>query len=327
MVRNFASPSTLFRTRQGRVRLGWRLGLFLGTSAVLVVALGVVLASRGLQGAAAATLIGSLVGGWWALRLDGRGPGSLGFHLAPSVPREVVRGLGLGLALALVVVGCMTLLGGVRWSADGGSALAWMWGAAGAAAFLAVPAAAEEALLRGYPLQALAEAWGCGWALVVTSAVFGAMHLGNPGATALGTANTMAAGLFLGALYLRTGSLWWATGAHLGWNWGLGFAADLPVSGLVIGDAPLVDARAAGPAWLGGGAFGPEGSVVATVGFVVAAALVWWGPWLRREPAAVARAPLAWGTGGGMDTGSTQAALPERPEPDTDTDTEKELVP
>jgi len=276
------------------VRLGWRLVLFMSVSATLIMALGAGLAQWGLEGAAAATLAGALVGGWAALRLDGRGIGSLGFHLSPSVPGELARGLGLGLILALLVLGVMTLVGGVRWSGDDGSLFGWVSGAFGAAAFVAIPAAAEEALVRGYPLQALAEAWGGPSALVVTSLVFGAMHLGNPGATALGTANTVIAGLFLGALYLRTGSLWWTTGAHLGWNWGLGFLADLPVSGLVISDAPLLDARSAGPGWLGGGAFGPEGSVVATLGFLAVGSACWWGPWLRAEPAALARRPLAW---------------------------------
>ena len=305
------------------MRLGWRLGIFLVVSAALTLALGVVLAKWGLEGAAAATLFGALAGGAVALRLDGRRMGSLGFHLAPSVPWEVTRGLGLGVGLAIMVVGGISLLGGLRWSTDGGSVLAWLVGAFGAAAFLALPAAAEEALLRGYPLQALTEAWGGPWALVMTSVVFGAMHLGNPGATALGTANTMAAGLFLGVLYLRTGSLWWTTGAHLGWNWGLGFLADLPVSGLVIADAPLLDARSAGPGWLGGGAFGPEGSVVATAGFLACAGLCWWGPWLRPEPAALARRPLAWGRGNELngDHQGAEEALPARPAPD------KEYVP
>ncbi|HSG08220.1 MAG TPA: type II CAAX endopeptidase family protein [Longimicrobiales bacterium] len=300
------------------MRLGWRIGLFLVLTVALVLALGVGLARWGLEGAAAATLVGAVAGGAVALRLDGRRVGSLGFHLARSVPWEVTRGLGLGVALATVVVGGISLLGGVRWSVDDGSMLAWLSGALGAAAFLALPAAAEEALLRGYPLQALTEAWGGPWALVMTSVVFGAMHLGNPGATALGTTNTMAAGLFLGVLYLRTGSLWWTTGAHLGWNWGLGFLADLPVSGLVIADAPLLDARSAGPGWLGGGAFGPEGSVVATAGFLACAALCWWGPWLRPEPAALARRPLAWGRGTeqNKDHRAGGGAYFSRPEPD-----------
>lgn len=297
---------TFIREQSGRVRLGPRLGIFLAVTAAFVLGLGVVLAPLGLIGAAGATLVGSVVGGWVVLGLDGRRRGALGFYVGPSVPGELIRGLGVGVALACLVVGVMTLVGGVRWSADGGTALGWLRGALAAAVFLALPAAAEEALLRGYPLQALAEAWGGAWALVATSLVFGAMHLGNPGVTALGMANTAAAGLFLGALYLRTGSLWWTTAVHLGWNWGLGFLADLPVSGLVISDAPFIDAQSAGPAWLGGGAFGPEGSVVATLGFLLGAAVCWWGPWPRPEPAAVAMRPLAWSRGNEDDEALVQ---------------------
>jgi hypothetical protein len=77
----------------------------------------------------------------------------------------------------------------------------------------------------------------------------------------------------LGVIQLRTGSLWWATGAHLGWNWGSAYVADLPVSGLELFDAPYYEARVAGPDWLGGGAFGPEGSVLATA---VLGGATWW---------------------------------------------------
>jgi len=47
------------------------------------------------------------------------------------------------------------------------------------------------------------------------------------------------------------------------------------VSGLEIVDAPLLEPRTAGPAWLSGGAFGPEGSVLATVAVLAAAAWIW----------------------------------------------------
>lgn len=281
----------LLRDGLGRVRLAWRLLLFVVVSLIVVV-VGAWIFPRGLVGASAAMLLGALAGGWLLLGVDGRGPGALGFHLARSVPREVAAGGLLGLALALGVVVAGMAFGVVGFGREGGTVGAWLSGAAAAGALLALPAAAEEALLRGYPLQALSERLGAGWGLVLTSAVFGGLHLSNPGATPLGTANTAAAGLFLGAVYLRTGSLWWATGAHLGWNWGLGYLADLPVSGLDVVDAPWVRGWVQGPAWLGGGSFGPEGSVLATVGFLAVAAVCWWGPWLRPEAAALARRPL-----------------------------------
>lgn len=292
---------SLARDGEGRIRLVWRILLFLGLALAVMTVAGAVLPLEGITGASAATLVGALVAGWALLRLEGRGPGALGFHLAPSVPREVVLGLGLGVALAVAVVAVLAATGGARWGSEPGSWAGWLRGGAGAAAFLALPAAAEEALLRGYPLQALSRRWGAGTGLVVTSVLFGAMHAANPGASALGVANTGAAGLFLGAVYLRTGSLWWATGAHLGWNWGLGYLADLPVSGLEVADAPWVAGRVAGPAWLGGGDFGPEGSVVALVGFAAAAALCWWGPWLKVEKAAAERRPLALRVMGGEE--------------------------
>lgn len=290
------------------VGLGWRILLFLGITVAVMLAASLVVPTGSITGGAAATLVAALVAGGLLLRLHGRGPGALGFHLAPSAPREVVLGGAVGVGLAVGVVAVMTALGGVAWSREAGSLAAWAAGAVGALGLLALPAAAEEALLRGYPLQALAQKWGAGWGLLLTSALFGVMHRANPGATALGTATTAAAGLFLGAVYLRTGSLWWATGAHLGWNWGIGYLADLPVSGLEVMDAPWVGAMPRGPDWLGGGAFGPEGSGVATVGFLVAAALCWWGPWLRPEPAALAARPLALRIEDGTQHGGVGAA-------------------
>ena len=87
--------------------------------------------------------------------------------------------------------------------------------------------------------------------------------------------------------------LWWATGVHLGWNWALGYLTDLPVSGLELLDAPFYDGVPQGAAWVGGGAFGPEGSAVATVGLAAAAWVCWKTPWLRPGPHVAATEPIA----------------------------------
>ena len=276
----------------GRFRLGWRLLFFVVTATLVGLIVGMLLPA-GTQPGSVALLSGALVGGWATLALDGRAPGALGFYLSPVAGREAAVGLGLGVVVAMVVVLAMAALGGLRWSAQPGTAGAWLVGGASSLLFLALPAAAEEALLRGYPFQALAEAWGPSTALLVTSIAFGALHFGNPEVTWLGLANIAAAGLLLGAVYLRTGSLWWATGVHLGWNWGHGYLADVPVSGLELLDAPFYDGVAQGPNWLGGGGFGPEGSVLATVVVLAAAAACWWGPWLRPGEAALRTSPLA----------------------------------
>lgn len=259
----------------------------------MVTYLTIILLPRSVQSGAIAMLTGSLVGGWSALALDGRSPAALGFYVGAGAARESGLGLALGVLVALIVVVVMALVGGLEWSSEPGSWTGWLVGAVGALAFLALPAAAEEALLRGYPLQALSEAWGAPVALIVTSVAFGAAHLANPEVSLLGVVNIGAAGLLLGVVYLRTGSLWWATGVHLGWNWAHGYGADLPVSGLEVLDAPLYEGASRGAAWMGGGAFGPEGSVVTTV-VVLAATLVFWrAPWLQPGSTALAADPIA----------------------------------
>lgn len=281
-----------WRVPGGRLRLGWRLLFFalltftLGAASTLVLPTGQIAGSI-------AILVGAVGAGVLLLALDDRPASALGFTLAPSAAKDGMLGLGLGVAVAAVVLVLIAVAGGIRWAPEPGSALGWAAGALGALAFLALPAAAEEALLRGYPMQALAEEWGPGWAIVLTSAAFGALHLGNPGVTPIATLNVAVAGVFLGIVYLKTLSLWWASGAHLGWNWAHGYLADAPVSGLELMNAPLYDGVVSGPAWLGGGSFGPEGSLVATGAVVAAAGLCWKARWLRPSEAALAARPLA----------------------------------
>jgi len=225
-------------------------------------------------------LLAALIPAWVLLSLaHGRGPGSLGFPFHGGAVWETTRGLGLGVAVTLASVALMAALGAVRWVDDAGTVGSFVMEGGLALAILALPAAAEEAFFRGYPLQLLSRAWGPGWALAVTSVGFGFLHWLNPGLTWIALANLVAAGAFLGVVFLKTGSLWWATGAHLGWNWSLGFAVDLPVSGLEMVDTPLWTGVSSGPAWLGGGSFGPEGSLVTTGVVLLATILLWRAPW------------------------------------------------
>jgi membrane protease YdiL (CAAX protease family) len=282
----------ILRTPEGRLLIGWRLTLWLSLTIAVSGVAGLVIPGGFLAGSVA-LLLGAVVAGIMLLAMDGRAPGALGFYMHPRAMAEIALGTVLGASVALAVVAVMALTGGLRWSPQEGSLVGWLLGGLGAWGFLMIPAAAEEALVRGYPLQALAERWGPGIPLAVTAAAFGALHLSNPGVTVIGTTNVMAAGVFLGIVYLRSGSLWWATGAHVGWNWAHGYVADVPVSGLELLDAPFYEGATRGPAWLGGGAFGPEGSIVATVLLGGVCVWCWRAKWLRPSEAARAARPLA----------------------------------
>lgn len=283
----------LFRDSEGEPRTGTRLLTF-ALGFVALGALGVWLVPvPGMAGQSVVFLVAGLAVGWFHLDVfHDRPPGALGFYLDGEAVGESVRGLLLGIGTAAVAVAAMAATGAVRWTSEAGTAGELVREGLWALGFLAVPAAAEEALFRGYPLQALARDWGPLAALVATSVGFGLLHLANPGITAVALVNLIAAGAFLGVVYLRTGSLWWATGAHLGWNWSLGFLADLPVSGLELIDAPLWEGVSQGGPWLSGGAFGPEGSVLTTGVVAVATAVLWRSGWLSPGDAARDADPL-----------------------------------
>ncbi|HVT40817.1 MAG TPA: hypothetical protein VHE78_17390, partial [Gemmatimonadaceae bacterium] len=81
--------------------------------------------------------------------------------------------------------------------------------------------------------------------------------------------------LFLASVRLATGSLYAAFVAHLAWNFVQGAVLHAPVSGLAL-PAPGYRAVDAGPAWLTGGAWGPEGGLAAAAGMLGATFLLLW---------------------------------------------------
>ena len=144
--------------------------------------------------------------------------------------------------------------------------------------------ASEEIFLRGYALAHLRRGVGNVPAVIATGVVFGVLHLANPNSSWVAAANISLVGVFLGALVVRTGSLWMAIGLHIAWNWFEGFFFGHPVSGIFPGTA-LIQRTAADDSLWTGGAFGPEASLptVIILAGCLAAVLFW-----RRERKAAA---------------------------------------
>src|SRR5262249_40089366 len=139
--------------------------------------------------------------------------------------------------------------------------------------------ASEEIFLRGYALSHLRRGIGNVPAVLATGTTFGVLHLFNPNSSWVAAANISLVGVFLGALVVRTGSIWMAIGLHISWNWFEGFFFGHPVSGIFPGTALIVRTTADGSLWTGGG-FGPEASLpTAIVLFGCLAAVLFW----RRE--------------------------------------------
>ena len=118
----------------------------------------------------------------------------------------------------------------------------------------------EELLSRGYHLQNLISGLNLPWAVVISSAVFGGLHLGNPNATPAGAVGVFLAGIFLAYGYLRTRQLWLPIGLHIGWNFFEGVVFGFPVSGSE--SYRLIRTSVDGPVLWTGGPFGPEAGLV-----------------------------------------------------------------
>lgn len=200
----------------------------------------------------------------------------LGFPLSRKAPRQFAIGTLLGAGALFVVCMLLVVVGVLRFQPDNGSLGEWFTGMLTMFVMLLIPAAAEEALFRGYPFQKLVEGFGAVLATLAASLAFAVAHANNPSVNMFALVNIGAAGVMLSVAYLLTRSLWFATGVHLGWNWSMAALLDLPVSGLEIFDAPLYEPIDRGPAWLSGGAFGPEAGLAGLIGLTLAGAGVVW---------------------------------------------------
>jgi uncharacterized protein len=133
----------------------------------------------------------------------------------------------------------------------------------------------EELLSRGYHLQTLESGLNTFWAVFLSSAVFGVMHLANPNSESkwLVTIGILLAGIFLAYGYLRTRQLWLPIGLHIGWNFFEGAVYGFPVSGLST--YRLTRVSIDGPAMWTGGPFGPEAGLVLIPGLILGFALIY----------------------------------------------------
>ena len=168
---------------------------------------------------------------------------------------ELGRGMLVGAAFLVVVVGLVAAVGFYRvvsinpWSTLMPSL-----------ATAIMPGYTEEVIFRGVLLRIIEESLGTWIALLISSALFGLVHVGNPGATIFSTvAIFLEGGVLLGAAYIFTRKLWMAIGIHSAWNFTLAGIFGVNVSGLST--SGLLESRLSGPGLIAGGNFGLEASI------------------------------------------------------------------
>lgn len=204
----------------------------------------------------------------------------LGFS-PPRPTRGALWGSILGMAVLLLPAAIGYQLGGFTPSPLGDTldsvGLEALPGIAVVLPALALASFTEELILRGFLLQLGRRYLGKWGALATTSALFALLHAGNPAASFLGITGAAIAGLWLGLAFLESGSLFFTTGLHLGWNAASAVVLGLPVSGLSLPSflrwipSPVPSVQT-----LWGGAYGPEEGVVFHAALGLAAVISVW---------------------------------------------------
>jgi membrane protease YdiL (CAAX protease family) len=187
---------------------------------------------------------------------------------------KYLLGFGLGALMLVIVVGLMSLSGHVTTEGGGTNPIG---GAAALGATLlmllawAVQGGTEEIITRGWYQGVLGARYGPWVGVAVSSILFAVLHLTvNP----VAFFNLLLFGLFLSLYCLREGSIWGICGWHTAWNWTQVKLFGLSVSGHDIAGGALLDLKTVGNQYLGGGDFGPEGSLYTTLIFTAGIAVV-----------------------------------------------------
>ncbi|MGL5676959.1 MAG: lysostaphin resistance A-like protein [Cellulosilyticaceae bacterium] len=177
--------------------------------------------------------------------------------------KQFVGGLVLGMASIAIMIGVLTLTG--DYTLEGIYVTKELL--LGLILFLAV-GFGEEILVRGAFQHLISAKHHAAWAILIPSAIFSAMHLGNPNVAPLAVVNLFLAGVMLGVITYKTGNLWMGIGWHITWNFTMGNLFGVEVSGLELGKG-LIQMNRVKDNLMNGGNFGLEGGYLCSLLLII----------------------------------------------------------
>lgn len=238
-----------------------------------------------------------LLSGWL---LDRRSKQSFGIEMGRRWNREFLLGFAMGAVAMSILFGIEYGMGwvaiktwGVREGVSLGSLLLAQFGWL---LLMFGVGISEELLSRGYHLKNMAEGFRrLGYvpavvlATLLSSSVFGLLHMGNPNATLVSGIGILLAGLMLAMGRITTGSLAAPIGLHMSWNYFQGSVFGFAVSGTEMKRSVFEIEQKGNPLWTGG-AFGPEAGLLGfiAIGALIACFMCWPG-WSQRRRKTVVR--------------------------------------
>ncbi len=210
----------------------------------------------------------------WIFLFEKRAPWTIGLEKRYAL-RNYLRGLLVGLATFGASVGILAALGYVAF--EQGDPRKQGLAALGSVVIIfagwMVQGAAEEALVRGWLLPVIGSRYSAMAGVVLSSLLFAALHLLNPGVSPVAALNLFLFGAFASLFALYEGGLWGVFGIHAAWNWAQGNLLGFEVSGNPV-SSTLINLMEVGPDTITGGVFGPEGGLAVTAVLLISSGLL-----------------------------------------------------
>ena len=193
--------------------------------------------------------------------------------------RKYLRGALIGFVFISIPVILLLLTGNVKLQMQEITVTA-IFGIIGSLVAFLIQGATEEIVVRGWLFPVISVRSRIWIGIVVTSFLFGFLHLLNPGITILSISNIILVGIFAAFYVLKDSSLWGICAWHSIWNWAQYNIYGFAVSGMSMYSTPLFKPVTNGNEVLHGGSFGIEGSIITTIMLSIASIVLWrqlWG--------------------------------------------------
>ncbi len=172
-----------------------------------------------------------------------------------------LKGLAIGFAVMAAVVLAIVAVGDAQLHPSPGPGLTFAHTAYGAGWLLAeiLGAVGEEILYRGLIIVLVTRLVGPRTAMAISALAFALGHGANPGASPIWLVRLVVSGFLLAYAVFRSGTIWWGTGYHAGWNF-----ASAPLFGAVgsgyFDQGSVFTFLPSGSGLITGGPVGPEGA-------------------------------------------------------------------
>ncbi|MDA2430227.1 type II CAAX endopeptidase family protein [Bacillus cereus] len=216
----------------------------------------------------------------WVRFVEKRPFSSIGFWKEKWM-RKYLKGALIGFVFISTPVILLLLMGSVKLQVQHITSTVIVGIVGSLVAFL-IQGATEEIIVRGWLFPVLSVRSRIWVGIVVTSFLFGFLHLLNPGITILSISNIILVGVFAAFYVLKDSSLWGICAWHSIWNWAQYNVYGFAVSGMTIYSTPLFKPATNGPEFLHGGTFGIEGSIITTIMLTIASIVLWRKLWERK---------------------------------------------